>query len=123
MKRCPCCDREAALDAVLSVIDFRTREICATCFDNNAEPKAVVQTAENTGLLASVTVFEGRTYMNAADWFAAAADDELEPDPEDDIDVQTMRSILKLQGRVARSLFSASVRRRPLAFPILWGRT
>jgi hypothetical protein len=102
-------------------LDFRTREICLECFDNNAEPTSVVQTAECASLLASVSVYHDGRYMIAAEWLASTNVDEVEVDPQDDIDIAKMRSILESSNRVVASFQPPPVRRRPLGLSNLWG--
>lgn len=78
---CPACGRADPLHPVMSVLDYRTRDLCGECIDHNCEPQGVVVEAMKAGrdlipseIWRSITVLDAGEYVTPAAWSKRARD-------------------------------------------------
>ncbi|MGI9502444.1 MAG: hypothetical protein ACR2RE_05255 [Geminicoccaceae bacterium] len=105
---CPSCHRERDLLPILSVLDFKTRQICLQCSSNNTETVDAITAAIDQGncipneIWKSVKVYRDGAYLSLGEWMATRdAQPKVKPrlvgDEDPDLHLTRMRHILDLQ--------------------------
>lgn len=111
---CPSCHQERELLPIMSVLDFKTRQICLQCSSNNVETVDAITAAIDQGncipneIWKSVRVYRDGAYLSLSEWMATrdappATKPQLVDDEDPDLHLTQMRHLLDLQQTAIRN--------------------
>ncbi|MGI9487490.1 MAG: hypothetical protein ACR2RF_16750 [Geminicoccaceae bacterium] len=105
VKICAACKRSSLdLFSVQSLLDFKMRQVCGECVDNQAEPHDVAKPMGNRirqlvpEIAEAVRVYHGRKYIKLSEWQTGSSAASL--DLEDDDALSLAQQIVAMKAKL-----------------------